>query len=241
MIGSRALSLLALPLTGGCLGNLGAPLDQAEQHEWVGALGFWYAEDSAQEAAGEREVVDLRRQRCEVRKLDDAEAAFFRRSTAYAAGVLSSPELGAMMEERTRWELTPDSGAQIMARLRGSGAEISVFVVDRDAGHPCQAEELVDGSTHAFTPMSAEGQPHLLFLYEGYLASAMKSVDVRGLARTLVHEALHSLGYSHAGLPLGSARYSGSVPVYVGCAVEHWGGPAEQAWIKDNCPRASKP
>lgn len=235
----RALLPLASLLTG-CISAIHPPMDHAERHEWVGALAFWYAEDSADQGAGDRHLDDLRRRRCAIRKLDEEQAEFFQKSTAYAESVLASPELGALMRDRTSWELTPHTGAQIMEKLRGRGAEINVFLVDWDDEHPCWARELVDGRTNAFTPMSREATPHLLFLYEPYLDGSMERNDVRGLARTLVHEALHALGYSHEGLEVGSARYNASVPAYVGCVIEHWGGPREQAWIKDNCYKADR-
>jgi hypothetical protein len=125
-----------------------------------------------------------------------------------------------------------------MDRLRWTGVQINLFMYERDGDHPCRGSELVDGHTNAFTPMPGDGDVHLLFLYEPYVVAAMKLNAVRDVARTLIHESLHSMGYSHAGLAVGEVAYNNTVPLYIACLVEHWGGPAHQVWIEDNCHKA---
>lgn len=237
MVRSPSLCLGLLVLAA-CAGPAFKPLDPTAKHAVAGGVAWWYGNDSAAVDVGAKPLAGLLDKKCAVRKMGAEKSAFFVRVAAHADSAIKSPAFSEMVKARTTWQLTTDSGAQIMERLRWTGVQINVVMYARDGDHPCRDKEVIDGHTNAFTPMPDSSDVHLLFLYEPYFLAAMKGNDVREMARTIVHESLHSMGYSHAGVEVGSERYNNTVPLYLGCMIEHWGGKANQDWININCPRA---
>jgi hypothetical protein len=233
-----AWSTLGLVALAGCAPSALAPTDLARKHARAGAVVWWYGNDTIERRVRERPLTWLLDQKCAVRQMGVTKSAFFVRVAARVDRALRHPAFAAILKARAAFPLTPDSGAQIMDRLRWTGVPIDVFMYERDGTHPCHDSELVDGHTNAFTPMPSASEAHLLFLYEPYVVAAMKEGALAELGRTIVHEALHSLGYSHARLEVGSEAYNSSVPLYVGCMIEHWGGKESQDWIERNCHQA---
>ena len=238
MLRSTSLLLGLLSILAACAPPPFRPLDPTAKHAVAGAVAWWYGNDTAAVDLAEKPLSQLLDKKCALRKMGAEKSAFFVRVAAEADRIIKSPAFASRVKAKRDWQLTSDSGAQIMERLRWTGVQVNVFMYARDADHPCEVKDLIDGHTNAFTPMTGDGDVHLLFLYEPYFAAAMKLNDVPEVARTIVHESLHSMGYSHAGTEVGSERYNNTVPLYIGCMIEHWGGKLRQDWVDLNCHKA---
>lgn len=180
---------------------------------------------------------------CQVMPIRRARRALLRRAVAHADRVLRDRRF----RQRVRWwrSTTGGTGAdELLRRLLRTPITIYVTAFRRSGRHPCRTR-LVDGHTNAFVPDVKPGRTsrtHLLFLARDYLDKQYFAPDpnkgVRNLARTLIHETLHIMGYSHAGRIPFSARYNRAVPVYLGCVVMNWR--ATNRWLVHNCHKASK-
>lgn|GEM_PF-6703820 len=177
---------------------------------------------------------------CRVMPIRRARHALLRRAIAHANHVLTDRRFRRRVR---RWRSTAKADA-LLRRLLRTPITVYVTAFRRDATHPCRTR-LVDGHTNAFVPAVKPGRTsrtHLLFVSRDYLDKQYFAPDpqkgVRNLARTLIHETLHIMGYSHAGQIPFSARYNRSVPVYLGCVVMNWR--ATNRWLVRNCHKASK-
>ncbi|GMV38539.1 MAG: hypothetical protein AMXMBFR64_02550 [Myxococcales bacterium] len=154
----------------------------------------------------------LRGEGCELRGLTAAEDRVVRSAAARVTRALADPEVVDLLRSKTDWVVEEDAGWRTKAvdvplALRWERL-IGVFVLDGGCDVAGGAEALTVMGTRAIVlraPLLAPGQ------------------EV-SLSRTLIHEALHVLGYTHpdATVDLGGVTYNNSVPVYVGCILQRW-------------------
>jgi hypothetical protein len=212
------------------------PAPPASARECGGAPGLVFHSPQSVEALSPDEEVALEylwRRECRVGSLSATE----RRAVAAAASrislVLADPRVRDLVankrdwivEGSAGWERRDGVGLAVLERLRGAStpARVAVFSYAETKGDPCHTP-LADGETNAYTMM---GAPAVL-LFRPYLRRAAQAHetagDVKGLARTLLHESLHVLGYTHPDGPLeiGGVVYNNTVPAYFGCLADLW-------------------
>lgn len=154
----------------------------------------------------------LRGEGCELRGLTAAEDRVVRSAAARVTRALADPGVVDLLQSKTDWVVEEDAGwrtkaLEVPLALRWERL-IGVFVLDGGCDVAGSAEALTVMGTRAIVlraPLLAPGQ------------------EV-SLSRTVIHEALHVLGYTHpdATVDLGGVAYNNSVPVYVGCVVQRW-------------------
>lgn len=180
---------------------------------------------------------------CRVVPIRASRRAFFQHAVAHAHRVLTDKRFG----RHVRWWRAsvdnPTSADGLVRKLTRTPLTIYVTAFRRDHKHPCRTR-FADGHTNAFVPDVKQGavsHSRLLFLAQAYVDEQYYAPDpqkgVRNLARTLIHEALHIMGYSHARRILFSARYNRSVPVYLGCVVMNWD--RSNRWLQRYCHKAT--
>ncbi len=125
---NHRLAALALLGAVGCAGPAFHPLDPRAQHVGAGAVAWWYGNDSAHLDASEKPIAELLRHGCAVSKMGQEKSAFFTRTSAFADRAIKSDDFATMVKSKTTWELTHDSGSQIMDRLRWLGVQVNVFM-----------------------------------------------------------------------------------------------------------------
>jgi hypothetical protein len=173
--------------------------------------------------------------------------AFLVRAIRYANAVLRNPDFARMLGKKRYWAKTRHRSKRITADLLRKPFTVYVTTFRRDRQHPCRSR-LADGHTNAFVPdvRRGRGSPsRLLFISYDYLAKQYQAPSpirgVRNLAKTLIHEALHARGYSHAGLKAFGKAYNNTVPVYIGCLVMNWSRRSGRLrWAEKNCHLATK-
>ena len=173
-----------------------------------------------------RAITPLLDASCLVTSLTDAQRASFDAALAHISGALNDPAVRELLRGKSdwlvesdgKWVQSSDAGRRVLRSLTaGPPLRVSVFAYDRDAAHRCDTK-LADGDTRAFTSMAESA----VLLYRPYLVAARSDADgVAELARTILHETMHVLGYTHPGGPLfiGRSRYNNTVPAYMGCVV----------------------
>lgn len=184
---------------------------------------------------------------CKVVSAYHNKRAFLARAIRYANGVLRSPDFSMMLRRKRDWRKTRKRSKRIISDLLRRPFTVYVTTFRRERGFPCRTR-LADGHTNAFVPdvKRGVGSPsRLLFLSYRYLDKQYRAPNpvqgVRNLAKTLVHEALHARGYSHAGLAPFGPHYNNTVPVYVGCLVMNWSRRSGRLrWAAKNCHLATK-
>lgn len=241
MNSSRSIRLAVLAaFSAGCT-LLSSP-EASAQHVSAGAFTWYHGSQELKLNEREKKILaKYLRKGCSVKKMSSAKRAFFARAAAHIDAALKSQSFAEILKAKTSFVKSDDTGAAVLAKLVQTGNKINVFTYERDAEHPCHGEDKANGHTHAFAPVVGGGDTALLFIYDPYLEKEKAQNEVRELARTVIHESLHTLGYSHAGITPWSAQYLNTVPAYVGCVVQHWStNPASIAWIKANCHKASK-
>lgn len=209
---------------GAALLALGALLftpTHADAQERASARGWnWYhGTDTMKLDASEKTLLArYLNKKCLVQKMASPKRAFFADAVRHINSVLGDPKFVSMVKAKRDWFDSRDSGAKILsAAMRGE--TVNVFIYEREDGYPCSGTDVADGHTNAFTPRVGAD---MLFVYDPYLEKQMRERDHRELARTVIHEGMHALGYSH-NAKVGTKQYNNSVPVYVGCLVERWG------------------
>lgn len=218
------------------------PSEASAQHVSAGALTWYHGSKELALNHQEKKILGkYLHKKCRVMKMNASKRAFFARAVAHINAVLTSPSFAEILRAKARFVKSNDTGAVVLEKLLKTGNRINVFTYERDAGHPCNGEDKVNGHTNAFAPVVGGTDTALLFIFDPYLEKQKSERDVRELARTVIHESLHTMGYSHAGVAPWSAQYLNTVPAYVGCVVQHWSAsPASIAWIKANCHKASQ-
>ncbi len=181
---------------------------------------------------------------CKVVPIRRDRRRFVDKAIAHARSVLNDKLFQMIVYYRRMWVGTTHGSRQILRNLTKRQLTVHVTAFRRDARHPCKTH-FADGHTNAFVPDVRRGKrskTRLLFLSERYVDEQYFAPEpgkgVRNLARTLIHEALHIMGYSHAGEVAFSKRYNRTVPVYMGCMVMNW-GKLTRSWANKNCHRAT--
>lgn len=217
-----------------------APRPASAQSVRAGAIQWWHGSRELKLNAAEKGILaKYITKKCAVLKINASDRAFFAQAAAHADAAIRSASFADIIRSKKDYRQTSRTGAQILAHIVRTGRKINVFSYRRDATHPCNKFDLADGHTNAFTPVPKTGDVAMLFLFDPYLTTQQKQRDYREMARTIVHEALHSMGYDHAGIKAWTGPYMSTVPAYVGCVVQHWSpSPASIAWIKGNCHKA---
>ncbi len=186
---------------------------------------LWFSFDSIR-GAGKKErkykIFYFHRKRCRVVGIYGPDAAFFRRATLHAHRVFRDPFFRLLLLQKRDWQLMKGKTRDLVRILTQKRTKIIVNTFRRDAEFPCHTDGL-DDHTNAFAPTNA----HILFLSKQYMRSLRVNglIGIRQLARTIIHESLHTFGYSHRRLIPGSVSYNNTVPVFVACMVMHWPPP----------------
>ncbi len=186
---------------------------------------------------------------CKITEIRGAQRVFLARAVRFANTVLTSDAFGETLSRKNNWRKAYHTSDEILTQLRVPHDAFTIYVTayKRDEKHPCRTS-MADGDTNAFVSDVVPGRvskSRLLFLSSDYVARMWQSpaptFAIRALAKTLVHEALHVRGYSHAGLKTFSIPYNNTVPVYVGCMVMNSATTdAGRLWQRMNCHRASR-
>lgn len=188
-----------------------------------GKAGKWWFSFDSIRGVGKNErkykVYYFHRKRCRVVGIYGRDAAFFRQAALHTHRVFRDPFFRLLLLQKRDWQLMKGKTRGLVRILTQKRAKIIANTFRRDAEFPCQTDGL-DDHTNAFAPLDA----HILFLSKSYLRSLQANglIGVRQLARTIVHESLHTFGYSHRRLIPGSVAYNNTVPVFVACMVMHW-------------------
>jgi hypothetical protein len=162
-------------------------------------------------------------QRCRVVGIYNQNAVFFRQAAAHIHSVITSRSFANAMHLKSkyypRWERTNHNTATILGNLVKRPRRIVVNTFERTPQFPCPGDA-ANGHTNGFAQLNVG----ILFLFRNYLITKRQqgASGLRELARTIIHEALHTMGYSHRQLSPGSQGYNNTVPVYVACLVQHW-------------------
>lgn len=174
----------------------------------------------------------LWRRQCRVGSLSQVERESVQAARGHVLRALSDPAVQRLVgrkgdwvvETADGWRRRPGDGLEALRLLvsAGSPLHVGVFSYGQTEGNPCRTP-LADGATNAYTMLGASA----ILLFRPYLSEASAAVRAghpEGLARTLVHETLHVLGYTHPDGPLeiGGVVYNNTVPVYLACVVEAW-------------------
>jgi hypothetical protein len=223
------------------LGAVALSAQPAEaQNARAGAIQWWHGSKELKLNTAEKGILaKYVNKKCAVLKINSSDRAFFAQAAAHADAAIRSATFASILRSKKSFEKSSQSGAQVLSAITGTGRKINVFSYRRDATHPCNQFDLADGHTNAFTPVPKTGDVAMLFLFDPYLMTQQRQRDYRELARTIVHEALHAMGYGHTGIKAWTDPYMNTVPAYVGCVVQHWSpSPASIAWIKGNCHKA---
>jgi hypothetical protein len=157
--------------------------------------------------------------RCKVVGLYGLTRETFSKSVRHLKRVLSDRYFRKLLLGKRRWFQTNHTSRQILQKLLKEKNKVIVNSFRRDKGFPCKTNK-ADGHVNGF----AQRGVRILFLYKPYIREQgeLGEWGIRNLARTVLHETMHTLGYSHAALKVGSVAYNNSVPVYLGCLANYW-------------------
>jgi hypothetical protein len=171
--------------------------------------------------------------------------AALQKALAHVEKTVRDPQFQAFIKAKRDWTVQkgePDP-AHIFTLL-AQPRQVSLFLYERNEEHHCKGPNFTDGdgNTDAFTPLGPD--KNSIFVFAPYLdqTRAQKDIEmgVRYLAKTIIHETLHVLGYLHQKADW-SASYDSTVPVYVGCATMHWSSDSkDQQWVRNNCGKAHR-
>jgi len=226
-----------------CLAVASLPASAVAQSK-IGSVRFELDHGKHTPSATKQREHFRRTLKCKVVPIRGTQRALVRRAIAHANRVVNGPAFRALIIEHAKWVASTDTARTILHNLTYRQLTVHVSAFRRDKQHPCKTH-FADGHTNAFVPdvrLGKLSKARLLFLSERYLQEQYLAPrprrGVRKLARTLVHEALHVMGYSHAGQVPFSGRYNRTVPVYLGCLVMNLRGPHIK-WVRNNCRRAT--
>lgn len=206
----------------------------------AGSLTFSFNSLQANAAVRRIKKTYFQRKRCLVVGLYGGSARKFRAAAAHINRVISSRGFAQAMALHhryyRRWEVYRGSTQTILNKLRRYRWKIVVNTFRRTRAYPCY-DDKANGHTNAFAQLGVG----FVLISKPYLQRA----SVRELSRTLIHESLHTLRFSHRGLRPWRKRYNNSVPPFVGCVVKHWNRSAysnarAQARIVSYCVKGGK-
>ncbi|MGM0576445.1 MAG: hypothetical protein ACQEXJ_12010 [Myxococcota bacterium] len=200
----------------------------------LGPVAYHSPEATADLTPTEREELAwLWQADCRVLSLSSAQRQVLDGAVEHVRSVLADRRLQAMIRAKEDWRLadgdawTVDAaaGQRVLELLDAATSDrrVGIFTYERTPEHPCDLP-VANGDIHAYT---VDTQPVILF-HRAYLQRQVHAEDLdagrRRLARTLLHETLHVLGFRHPGTvdARAGATYASTVPVWLGCAVEHW-------------------
>ncbi len=192
-----------------------------ERAGYAGSLRFSFNSIQANAAVRRVKTKYFHRKRCRVVGLYGRSAQKFRSAAARINRVISSRGFSNAMHMHhryyRRWERYNGSTKKILYHIQRRRWKVVVNSFARTRKYPCRAD-VANGHTNAFANLGVG----FLLISKNYLNRA----NVRDLARTVIHEAMHTLGYSHRGLPAWRKRYNNTVPPFVGCLVKYWNNAA---------------
>jgi len=159
------------------------------------------------------------KKRCRVVGLYGKTARTFRRVVARLDQVIRSRAFGQVLGAKKRFGLTHDTATVLLDKLRRRPVRVVANTFERTTNFPCPAN-YANGHTNAFARRGVT----LLLIHRPYLKRHTRSGSggLQKLARIIIHETLHTLGYSHRGLKAWSQPYMNTVAPFVGCVVEHF-------------------
>lgn len=230
------LCLLGLALAVG----LGGFLSTAEAQR---SVRFRHPRSKSYRAAHEKaQYKELHAAKCYVYSMKGSLRTFFDNTARRLWATLRQPAFQRMIREKRNWVMPRGTrlwngcrkspGACALDYLLGSRRLITTVAFDRRPRYPCRSS-YAEGHTNAFAPIR---KPILVFSSD-YLKARWRGRGQSELVRTLVHETLHTAGFSHRGLRAGSVQYNNTVPAYIGCMMQHW---PNVRWIRANCHRAHR-
>jgi|GEM_PF-1987046 len=199
---------------------------RASRLPYAGRAGsLYFSFDSIRANAKVRKVKKeyFYRKRCRVVGLYHGNAAFFRRAAGHVHRVLSSRSFAKVMHKHhkyyRRWERYRGNTSSILYKLQRRRWKVVVNVFERTRRFPCY-DNKADGHTNAFARLGTG----FLIISKAYLKRESRKgfQGVRNMAKTVIHESLHTLGFSHRGLRAWGKKYNNAVPAYVGCVVRYW-------------------
>lgn len=220
------------------------------QSKWMKAGSLYFTFDALNEASpAEKARRDkyFYQYKCKVTGLVGPEEELFKKAISHIDWVLMHPNFQTILGRKKFWMGTKAKSDRVLYQLRHKNDRVIVNLFGQNEDYPCKTDK-ASGHTNAFAspPGTAE---RILFIFEDYLQEQMYAPEpikgIRTLARTIIHESLHTLGYSHFNpqthrtYPLGSVAYNNTVPVYVGCLTMNWGHTLlEQERVRQNCELA---
>ncbi|MGM0578609.1 MAG: hypothetical protein ACQEXJ_22990 [Myxococcota bacterium] len=192
------------------------------------------------------EIAWLEDHACRVEGLDDDERDGVASALSLVDRALADPRVRRLLVDKEDWVVEgegggwirdPAAGRRALAELTTSrsAVEVDVFTYDRGPDAACDIPYAHE-ETNAYTVSNRD----VLLFRAPYLEARIHAPDtpsgIHQLARTLLHETLHRVGFGHPDPSswLGSVRYNNTVPTYVGCVGMNY---PHVDWIEANCHR----
>ncbi|MCB9643908.1 MAG: hypothetical protein H6728_12605 [Myxococcales bacterium] len=186
----------------------------------AGAL--WFSFDSIRNAGTKErkyKIYYFHQKKCHVVGFYGLHAEVFRKAVKHLHRVLRDPFFRLLVLQKRDWQMMKGRSRTLVRKLLYKRTKIIANTFHRKANFPCQTNGL-DEHTNAFAPLNVR----ILFISKSYLTEQHRRgrLGVRILAKTILHETLHTLGYSHRRLIAGSVSYNNTVPVFIGCMAMNW-------------------